>query len=168
MVGGVIPSQFIPAVEKGVREVIADGAVAGYPLQDIRVTVHDGKHHSVDSKEVAFVAAGRQAFINAVRAARPIIMEPIVDITVTVPDHCMGDVAGDLSSMRGSIKGTNSLTGGRAEISGQVPLKEAQGYHSRLNSLSGGEGTFSMAFSHYAQLPAMDQEELVRAFRQED
>ena len=168
VVGGVIPSQFIPAVEKGVREVIAGGAISGHPLQDVRVTVHDGKHHSVDSKEVAFVAAGKQAFINAVRAARPIVMEPVVDITVTVPDHCMGDVAGDLSSMRGSIKGTNGLAGGRAEVSGQAPLKEVQGYHSRLNSISGGEGTFSMAFSHYAQVPATDQEALVTAFRQGD
>ncbi len=168
VVGGVIPSQFIPAVEKGVREVIAGGAISGHPLQDVRVTVHDGKHHSVDSKEVAFVQAGKRAFIDAVRAARPIVMEPIVDITVTVPDYCMGDVAGDLSSMRGSIKGTNGLSGGRAEISGQAPLKEVQGYHSRLKSLSGGEGTFSMAFSHYAQMPATDQAALVSAFRHED
>ena len=168
VVGGVIPSQFIPAVEKGVREVIVDGAISGHPLQDVRVTVHDGKHHSVDSKEVAFVQAGKRAFIDAVRAARPIVMEPIVDITVTVPDYCMGDVAGDLSSMRGSIKGTNGLSGGRAEISGQAPLKEVQGYHSRLKSLSGGEGTFSMAFSHYAQMPATDQAALVSAFRHED
>ena len=168
VVGGVIPSQFIPAVEKGVREVIAGGAISGHPLQDVRVTVHDGKHHSVDSKEVAFVQAGKRAFIDAVRAARPIVMEPIVDITVTVPDYCLGDVAGDLSSMRGSIKGTNGLSGGRAEISGQAPLKEVQGYHSRLKSLSGGEGTFSMAFSHYAQMPATDQAALVSAFRHED
>lgn len=168
VVGGVIPSQFIPAVEKGVREVITDGAISGHPLQDVRVTVHDGKHHSVDSKEIAFVQAGKQAFVNAVRAARPIVMEPIVDITVTVPDYCMGDVAGDLSSMRGSIKGTNGLSGGRAEISGQAPLKEVQGYHSRLKSISGGEGTFSMAFSHYAQMPATDQEALVSAFRHDD
>ena len=168
VVGGVIPSQFIPAVEKGVREVIAGGAISGHPLQDVRVTVHDGKHHSVDSKEIAFVQAGKRAFIDAVRAARPIVMEPIVDITVTVPDYCLGDVAGDLSSMRGSIKGTNGLSGGRAEISGQAPLKEVQGYHSRLKSLSGGEGAFSMAFSHYAQMPATDQAALVSAFRHED
>ncbi len=112
--------------------------------------------------------AGKRAFIDAVRAARPIVMEPIVDITVTVPDYCLGDVAGDLSSMRGSIKGTNGLSGGRAEISGQAPLKEVQGYHSRLKSLSGGEGTFSMAFSHYAQMPAPDQAALVSTFRHED
>lgn len=168
VVGGVIPSQFIPAVEKGVREVMVGGAISGNPMQDVRVTVYDGKHHSVDSKEIAFVQAGKRAFISAVQAASPIVMEPIVDITVTVPGHCMGDVAGDLSSMRGSIRGTNGLSDGRAEISGQVPLKEAQGYHSRLKSISGGEGAFTMTFSHYAQIPAADQKALVSEFRHED
>lgn len=168
VVGGVIPSQFIPAVEKGVRDVMTGGAISGNPMQDVRVTVYDGKHHSVDSKEIAFVQAGKRAFISAVQAARPIIMEPIVDITVTVPGHCMGDVAGDLSSMRGSISGTNGLTDGRTEISGQVPLKEAQGYHSRLKSISGGEGAFTMTFSHYAQVPAMEQKALVSEFRHEE
>lgn len=168
VVGGVIPSQFIPAVEKGVRDVMTGGAISGNPMQDVRVTVYDGKHHSVDSKEIAFVQAGKRAFIHAVQAASPIIMEPIVDITVTVPSHCMGDVAGDLSSMRGSIRGTNGLADGRTEISGQVPLKEAQGYHSRLKSISGGEGAFTMTFSHYAQVPAMEQKALVSEFRHEE
>ena len=168
VVGGVIPSQFIPAVEKGVRDVMTGGAISGNPMQDVRVTVYDGKHHSVDSKEIAFVQAGKRAFIDAVQAASPIIMEPIVDITVTVPSHCMGDVAGDLSSMRGSIRGTNGLADGRTEISGQVPLKEAQGYHSRLKSISGGEGAFTMTFSHYAQVPAMEQKALVSEFRHEE
>ncbi len=165
VVGGVIPSQFIPAVEKGVREVLQEGAVAGYPLQDVRVIVYDGKHHSVDSKEIAFVQAGKRAFINAVRDAVPIVMEPVVDVNVAVPEHCMGDVAGDLSGMRGSVKGTNMVAGGRLEVLGQVPLKEIQDYHSRLNSLSGGEGSFAMTFSHYAAVPAMHQQELVKAFR---
>ena len=165
VVGGVIPSQFIPAVEKGVREVLQEGAISGHPLQDVRVIVHDGKHHSVDSKEIAFVQAGKRAFINAVQSAAPIVMEPVVDVHVTVPEHCMGDVAGDLSGMRGSVKGTNVLAGGRLEVLGQAPLKEIQDYHSRLNSLSGGEGSFTITFSHYAAVPAMDQQELVKAFR---
>ncbi len=165
VVGGVIPTQFIPAVEKGVREVLHEGAISGHPLQDVRAIVHDGKHHSVDSKEIAFVQAGKRAFVNAVNAAAPIVMEPVVDVSVTVPEACMGDVAGDLSGMRGSVKGTNVLAGGRAEVLGQAPLKEVQGYHSRLNSLSGGEGSFTMAFSHYAALPAMEQAALVRAWR---
>lgn len=165
VVGGVIPSQFIPAVEKGVREVLQHGAISGHPLQDVRVTVHDGKHHSVDSKEIAFVQAGKRAFINAVRSAVPIVMEPVVDLNVTVPENCMGDVAGDLSGMRGAVKGTNMLAGGRLEVLGQAPLKEVQDYHSRLNSLSGGEGSFSMSFSHYAPVPALDQQELVKAYK---
>ena len=165
VVGGVIPSQFIPAVEKGVREVLLGGAISGYPLQDVRVIVYDGKHHSVDSKEIAFVQAGKRAFINAVQSATPIVMEPVVDVNVTVPENCMGDVAGDLSGMRGSVKGTNVLSGARLEVLGQVPLKEVQDYHSRLNSLSGGEGSFTMTFSHYAPVPALDQQELIKAFR---
>ena len=168
VVGGVIPSQFIPAVEKGVREVLDGGAISGNPLQDVRVTVHDGKHHSVDSKEIAFIQAGKRAFIDAVQKAAPIVMEPVVDVSVTVPENCMGDVAGDLSGMRGSVKGANVISGGRTEIAGQAPLKEIQGYHSRLKSLSGGEGTFSIAFSHYAPVPAADQQTLVKAFRHED
>lgn len=167
VVGGVIPSQFIPAVEKGVREVLQEGAISGHPLQDVRVTVYDGKHHSVDSKEIAFVQAGKRAFINAVRSATPIVMEPVVDVSISVPEHCMGDVAGDLSAMRGSVKGTNVAAGGRLEVMGQAPLKEIQDYHSRLNSLSGGEGSFAMTFSHYAAMPAADQQELVNAFRQD-
>ena len=165
VVGGVIPTQFIPAVEKGVREVLQGGAISGHPLQDVRAIVHDGKHHSVDSKEIAFIQAGKRAFIDAVRNATPIVMEPVMDVHVTVPENCMGDVAGDLSGMRGSVKGTNVLAGGRTEVLGQAPLKEVQGYHSRLNSLSGGEGSFTMTFSHYAPLPAPDQDALVRAFR---
>ncbi len=168
VVGGVIPSQFIPAVEKGVREVLDEGAISGNPLQDVRVTVHDGKHHSVDSKEIAFVQAGKRAFVDAVQKASPIVMEPVVDVSITVPEQCMGDVAGDLSGMRGSVKGANVLPGGRTEIAGQAPLKEIQGYHSRLKSLSGGEGTFTIAFSHYAQVPAAEQSALVKSFRSED
>ena len=168
VVGGVIPSQFIPAVEKGVREVLDEGAISGNPLQDVRVTVHDGKHHSVDSKEIAFVQAGKRAFVDAVQKASPIVMEPVVDVSITVPEQCMGDVAGDLSGMRGSVKGANVLPGGRTEIAGQAPLKEIQGYHSRLKSLSGGEGTFTIAFSHYAQVPAAEQAALVKSFRSED
>lgn len=168
VVGGAIPSQFIPAVEKGVREVLSEGAISGHPMQDVRVIVYDGKHHSVDSKEVAFVAAGRRAFIDAVNKAKPIIMEPVVDVSIIVPEGCMGDVAGDLSSMRGSVKGTNVLDGARVEIKGQAPLKGVQDYHTRLKSISGGEGEFSMVFSHYAQVQPQDQQELVKAFKQDE
>jgi elongation factor G len=134
-------------------------------MQDVKVIVYDGKHHSVDSKEVAFVQAGRKAFLDAISKASPIIMEPVVDVTVTVPPECVGGVTGDLSAMRGMVSGTLVRPDNRMEISGQVPLKEIQGYHSRLKSLTGGDGSFTMDFSHYAQVPAPVQQELIAAFR---
>ena len=152
VVGGSIPSQYIPAVESGVRQAMAICATHGFPMQDIKVVVYDGKHHSVDSKEIAFVQAGKKAFLDAVANARPIIMEPIVDVAITVPSDCAGGVAGDLSSMRGMINGTETLPDNRIVVSGKAPLKEIQGYHSRLKSLSGGDGSFIMDFSHYAEV----------------
>ena len=152
VVGGAIPSQYIPAVETGVRQAMATGAVNGFPMQDLKVIVYDGKHHSVDSKEIAFVQAGKKAFLDAIANARPIIMEPIVDVAITVPSDCAGGVAGDLSSMRGMINGTETLPDNRIVVSGKAPLKEIQGYHSRLKSLSGGDGSFTMDFSHYAEV----------------
>ena len=153
VVGGSIPTQYIPAVENGVRQVMASGAMHGFPMQDIKVTVYDGKYHSVDSKEVAFVQAGKKAFIDAVEKARPIIMEPVVDVEFTVPSESAGGVTGDLSSMRGMVTGTEALPDNRLLISGRAPLKELQGYHSRLKSLTGGDGSFTMDFSHYAEVP---------------
>ena len=152
VVGGTIPSQYIPGVETGVRQVMQTGATYGHPMQDVRVTVYDGKHHSVDSKEIAFVQAGKKAFLKAVANAAPILMEPVVDVTVTVPSRCAGGVTGDLSSMRGMVTGTEAIAGDRIVVSGKVPLKEMQGYHSRIKSLSGGDGSFMMDFSHYAEV----------------
>ena len=154
VVGGAIPYQYIPAIETGVRQVMDAGATYGHPMQDVRVTVYDGKHHPVDSKEIAFVQAGKKAFMEAVANASPILMEPIVDVTVTVPSRCAGGVTGDLSSMRGMVSGTESLADDRIVVSGQVPLKEMQDYHSRLKSLTGGDGSFTMDFSLYAEVPA--------------
>ncbi len=159
VVGGAIPSQYIPAVESGVKQAMESGASYGYPMQDIKVTVYDGKHHSVDSKEIAFVQAGKRAFLDAVEKARPIVMEPIVDVTFTIPADCAGGVTGDLSSMRGMVTGTEILPDTRMVVHGRAPLKEIQGYHSRLKSLTGGDGSFTMDFSHYAEVPreALDQ-----------
>ncbi|MCH8142298.1 MAG: elongation factor G, partial [Proteobacteria bacterium] len=165
VVGGSIPTQYISAVESGVRQVLSMGAISGYPIQDVKVTVYDGKHHSVDSKEIAFVQAGKKAFLDAIRNAAPVVMEPIVDVAVTVPDDCVGGVAGDLAGMRGSVRGTTMLQENVMEVSGKAPLKEIQTYHSRLKSLSGGEGSFTMDFSHYAEVTAQVQQELVNAFR---
>ena len=165
VVGGVIPHQFIPAVEKGVRQVLSTGAVAGYPLHDVRVTVYDGKHHSVDSKEVAFVAAGKKAFVDAVGKAAPIVLEPIVDIEVTVPQGNMGDIAGDLSSKRGRISGTEAMSAGMVTVSGQAPLAELGSYQSELKSVTGGTGSFTMELSHYDPVPTAIQHQLVAEFK---
>ena len=166
VVGGSIPSQFIPAVETGVRQVMQTGAISGYPMQDVKVTVYDGKYHAVDSKEIAFVQAGKKAFLEAVANAAPIVMEPIVDVTFTVPGESVGGVTGDLAGMRGIVSGTDVASDNQMAISGQAPLKEVQAYHSRLKSLTGGEGSFTMDFSHYAEVPHQMQQELIKEHRQ--
>ena len=165
IVGGVIPGQFIPAVEKGVQQVLEAGAISGHEMQDIKVSVYDGKHHSVDSKEIAFVQAGKRAFMDAVAKARPIVMEPVVDVNLNVPNECMGDVAGDLSSMGGMVNGSEVQPDSSVEIQGQAPLRELQTYHSRLSSISGGRGSYSMEFSHYAPVQAQLQKELAASFQ---
>ncbi|WP_446831343.1 elongation factor G [Candidatus Foliamicus sp.] len=165
VVGGVIPSQFMPAVEKGVRQVLQEGAVAGYPLQDIRVTVHDGKHHPVDSKEVAFVAAGKKAFIDAISKAKPIVLEPIAKLEVTTPGQHMGDIAGHLSGSRGRISGNDSLPGNQVVILAEAPIGELGDFQTRLKSLTGGEGAYTMEFDHYATAPPLIQKALEEAFK---
>ena len=165
VVGGVIPSQFLPAVEKGVRQVLLEGAVAGYPLQDMRVTVYDGKHHPVDSKEVAFVAAGKKAFIDAIGKARPIVLEPIAKIEVTTPGQYMGDIAGHLSGARGRISGNNSLPGNQVAIAAEAPIGELGDFQTRLKSMTGGEGAYTMEFDHYATAPPLIQKALEKAFK---
>ncbi|NJD30337.1 MAG: elongation factor G, partial [Gammaproteobacteria bacterium] len=168
VVGGAIPNQFIPAVEKGVRQVLTDGAIAGFELQDVRVSVYDGKHHAVDSKEVAFVAAGKKAFIAAIREAAPIVLEPIVKVEISTPAASIGDVTSDLSTRRARISGQDTLPGGRAQISATVPLAELQDYLSRLKAITGGEGTYTMDLSHYDPVPARKQQELVAAFKPQE
>jgi elongation factor G len=163
--GGVIPNQFIPAVEKGVQQVLASGAVAGYPMQDLKVIVYDGKHHPVDSKEVAFVSAGRKAFLDALEKARPIVLEPIVNIEIICPETCMGDLTGDLSGKRGQITGTDSLGPGTCSIRGLVPLSELNGYANRLKSVTGGQGSYSMTLSHYEAVPPSVQAQLAAEYK---
>jgi elongation factor G len=165
VVGGAIPGQFIPAVEKGVRQVLNEGAVAGFMLQDVRVSVYDGKHHPVDSKEVAFVSAGRKAFVAAIREAAPIVLEPIVRVAILAPSSSIGDVTSDLATRRARINGQDSLPGSRAEITALVPLAELQDYLSRLKALTGGEGTYTMDLSHYDQVPPRRQQELIAAYK---
>jgi elongation factor G len=165
VVGGVIPGQFIPSVEKGVRQVLEEGAVAGYPLQDVQVTVYDGKYHPVDSKDIAFATAGRKAFLDAIEKARPVVLEPIVKIRIVSQDSAMGDLAGDLSGRRGRISGSEAKSGGRIAIDGEVPLAELEGYDARLKSLTGGVGTYTIDFSHYDPVPANIQKKLQDAFQ---
>lgn len=163
--GGTIPGQFLPAVEKGVRQVLASGAVAGYPLQDIRVIVHDGKHHAVDSKEVAFIAAGKRAFLDAIAKAQPQVLEPIVALEVSAPEQHMGDVSGGLSSKRARISGTDSLRGGEIVIRAQVPLSELEGYAAELKSATAGRGRYALDFSHYEPVPAQVQKKLMEQYK---
>jgi elongation factor G len=163
--GGVIPRQFMPAVEKGIQKVLDEGVISGYPLQDIQVTIVDGKHHAVDSKEVAFVAAGKKAFIDAILKSKPVVLEPVVNITITAPSNAMGDITADLSGKRGRISRTEAMVGGFTLISGTVPLSELDNYQSRLKSFTGGTGSFSVEFSHYHQVQSKIQKELVAAYR---
>jgi elongation factor G len=163
--GGAIPNQFIPAVEKGVRGVLEAGYLAGYPLQDVRVIVYDGKSHPVDSKEVAFVSAGRKAFLDALGKARPIVLEPIVNVEITAPEAKMGDVAGELSGHRGHIKGSDTPRPGTVQISAQAPLSELEHFPARLKSLTAGHGSYSMEFSHYEAAPPQLQQKLVAAHK---
>lgn len=163
--GGAIPGQFIPAVEKGVRQALTEGALAGFPLQDLRVTVLDGKHHPVDSKEVAFVSAGRKAVLDAIHKAGPIVLEPIVHVEITAPASSIGDITGDLAAKRARINGNHTLPGQRATVSALVPLAEVSEYQSRLKSLTGGEGAYAMELSHYDPVPPRKQQELMDAYR---
>ena len=163
--GGAIPNQFIPSVEKGVRSVLESGFVAGYPLQDVRVIVYDGKSHPVDSKDVAFMSAGRKAFLDALGKARPIVLEPIVNVEITVPETKMGDIAGELSGHRGQIKGSDTPRPGLVQITAQAPLSELEHFPARLKSLTAGHGSYSLEFSHYEPAPPHLQQKLVAAHR---
>jgi len=158
--GGTIPTQFIPAVEKGIHQVLTAGPLGGHHVEDVKVTVYDGKHHPVDSKEVAFITAGKRAFLDALMKARPIILEPIVNIEITAPEPCMGDIAGDLSAKRGQVSGTDSLAGGTIVVSGKVPLSELSNYQSRLKSFTGGQGSYSIELSHYDPVPPQIQQQI--------
>ena len=163
--GGAIPGVFMASVEKGVRQALAEGVVAGFPVQDIRVTVYDGKTHAVDGKDIAFVSAGRKATIDAVRLARPIVLEPLVNIEVLSPEDSIGDLTGDLASKRGHITGTQPHADGTVGISGLIPLAELGEYQGRLKSLTGGKGSYSITFSHYAQVPDSTQQQLASSFK---
>ena len=165
VVGGSIPTNLIPAVEKGIRQVIQEGAIAGYQMQDMEVTVYDGKFHPVDSKEIAFVIAARHALMDAIHNAGPQILEPIVSIDVTVSDADMGDITGNLAGRRARISGTESLSGGQVTVKADMPLSSLSDYHTELKSLTQGQGSYTMEFSHYDPVPHSVQQELEKAHR---
>ena len=163
--GASIPGQYEPAVLKGINDVMQNGVVAGFTIQDISVSVYDGKHHPVDSKEVAFRAAGKGAFIDAVEKAKPALLEPIVNIEITIPAENMGDIAGDLASKRGRVQGQDMLAGNMITIKAQVPLAEVTQYNSQLKSVTSGRGSYSMTLSHYEPVPPNVQQQVVAQYK---
>jgi elongation factor G len=166
--GGAIPYNFMPAVEKGVRQGLDAGVVAGYPVVDLRVVVYDGKSHPVDSKEIAFITAGKKALQSAVQAARPSVLEPIVNIEISAPEQNMGDITGDLASRRAQVSGTQAGAAGTLTVLAQAPLSELASYQSRLNSLTGGQGRYTVVFSHYEAVPPAVQAQLAAQFKLKD
>jgi elongation factor G len=162
--GASIPGQFEPAVFKGVNDVMQNGVVAGFPMQDIKASIYDGKSHPVDSKEVAFRTAGKNAFIDALQKAKPVLLEPIVNIEITAPAENMGDIAGDLAGKRGRVVGQEMLPGNFMVIKAQVPLSEITQYSSQLKSVTGGRGSYSMALSHYEAVPPNIQQQIVAMY----
>lgn len=163
--GGTIPGQYEPAIFKGIQDVMENGVVAGFPMQDIKVSIYDGKHHPVDSKEVAFRTAGKYAFIDALENAKPVLLEPIVNMEITVPAENMGDITGDMASRRGRVTGQEMLPGGMVLIRAQVPLAEVANYNSQLKSITGGQGSYSMELSHYEPTPPNVQQQVIAQYK---
>ena len=147
------------------RSVLETGYVAGFPIQDVRVIVYDGKSHPVDSKDVAFMSAGRKAFLDALGKARPIVLEPIVNVEIVAPEEKMGDIAGELSGHRGQIKGSDAPRPGQVQITAQAPLSELEHFPARLKSITAGHGSYTLEFSHYDPAPPLLQQRLVAAHK---
>ena len=163
--GGSVPKQFMPAIEKGVKSVMSDGAIAGYPMYNIKVTVYDGKHHAVDSKEIAFMTAGKKAFIEAVKKAKPVLLEPFVKMHIAIPMDLIGDISSDISGRRGRILGTEMMPGDQALLEAEAPLSEVMSYTNQLKSITGGTGSYEMEYSHDERTPANVQADVVKSFR---
>jgi len=166
-VGGVIPQQYRPAVEKGIVEAMAEGVLAGYPVVDLRVSLTDGSYHTVDSSEMAFKIAGSLGFKKGVLECQPALLEPIVNIMIEIPDEYMGDVIGDLNSRRGKVLGMDSV-GHHQIIKGQVPLAEILKYAPDLRSMTSGRGTFTYEHSHYEEVPAYIAEKIIAESKKEE
>jgi len=165
--GGSIPQNFRPSVEKGVRKAMEDGVLTGSPIVDVRVMLVDGSTHPVDGKDIAFQIAGAMAMREAVREASPVLLEPIMDVTVTVPEKFMGDVMSLLSGKRGKVGGMDSVAGHKSQVSAQVPLKEMYEFPKELRSMTQGRGTYTMSLSRYEEVPAHIAQPLVEAYAKE-
>ena len=167
IVGGAIDARFLPAILKGIMARMEQGPLTGSYARDIRVCIYDGKMHPVDSNEISFMLAGRNAFSEAFKNAGPKILEPIYDVEVLVPDEDMGDVMGDLQTRRAMIMGMDADSGFQ-KIKAKVPLKEMQRYSTALSSITGGRATFTMNFAGYEKVPSEVQEELLKAYQETD
>jgi elongation factor G len=167
IVGGVIPKQYIPAVEKGIAEAAQEGALAGHQVIDFKVDLVDGSYHTVDSSEMAFKIAGSMAFKRAVLEAKPTLLEPIMSMEIVVPDDCMGDVIGDLNSKRGRVLGMDTK-GKKQIIKANVPQAEVLKYAPDLRAMTAGRGMFTMKFSHFEEVPGQLQEKIIEAAKQEE
>ena len=154
IVGGAIPRQFIPAVQKGIEETMALGGLYGYPVVDVKVTCYDGKYHSVDSSEMSFKMAGSLGFKDAMAKASAVVLEPISVLKVTVPAEYQGDVMGDINARRGRVQGTDAVGGGEQEVTALVPTSEIMRYAIDLRSMTGGRGRFTATHSHYDPMPS--------------
>ena len=165
VVGGTIPTNYIPAVEKGVQDALESGTLAGFPIQDVKVCPYDGKSHPVDSKDIAFRNAGKWAFRDAVSRARPVMLEPVMSVEISVPDAYVGTVTADLKSMRGRVAGVDSLPGGITVVRAVTPLAEIGNYSGQLRGSTGGQGSFVMEFSHYDPVPALVQQKLQAQYK---
>jgi elongation factor G len=161
IVGGVVPREYIPAVDKGVQEAMTNGVIAGYPVVDVKVTLYDGSYHDVDSSEMAFKIAGSMCFKEGVKHAKPVLLEPMMKVEVITPEEYMGDVMGDLNSRRGIVQGMDDSPAGR-QIKAEVPLSEMFGYATDLRSATQGRANYSMEFAKYAEVPASIADAIIK------
>ena len=168
VVGGVIPGNFMPAIEKGFKERLSRGVIAGYHVQDVCVEVHFGKHHPVDSSETAFKTAGSMAFRNVFQDAKPCLLEPVVKLEITVPEANVGDVYSDMSSRGGRVQGSDSSGGNLQTVRCEVPLREVTTYARTLSSMTGGQGSYTMDFSHYDVMPPNVQQDIIAKAKVEE
>jgi elongation factor G len=164
--GGAISQPFLPSIEKGIKQVLEQGVIAGYPVVDVRAVVYDGKEHPVDSKDIAFQIAGREAFKKAMMQSGPVLLEPIMDMTITIPEEYTGDVTSDLSTRRGRMSGMDQVRG-NAVITAQVPLAEIQRYATELRSMTQGRGIYTMSVSHYENVPSHIASEIIAKAQKE-